>query len=260
MTARAEKVLAAVVLTIVTRMLFVALARWSGAHDTASPPWMALPIDAAIPVLPMAVWAYLSWYAAPLLIFWAELWEFRRVIVAVLLAFLACSAGWLLVPAAIERPQLAPSAALSLHALRGLYQIDPPTNLFPSFHAALAAIIARTPLGPPVMRWMTRGWMVAICFGCVLTKQHYVLDVAAGIIVGVGAVVSVDRWIPVVTEGLRRGSWAGGDSLQPVVAPSNFPNLCGLGACGCAPSASHQVQLCQCGDSRCFDGNACVGR
>ncbi len=220
MTVRVEKVLAAVVLTIVTRMLFVVLARWSGAHDTASPPWMSLPIDVTVPVVPVAVWVYLSWYAAPLVIFWAELRQFRGMIAAVLLAFLACSAGWLLVPAAIERPQLAPSAALSLHALHSLYQIDPPTNLFPSFHAALAAIIARTPIGPPVMRWITRGWMVAICFACVLTKQHYVLDVAAGIIVGVGAAASIDRCIPAVTARLRRGSWSGRDSFQPVVAPT----------------------------------------
>lgn len=38
----------------------------------------------------------------------------------------------------------------------------------------------------------------------------------------------------------------------------DFPELCGLGACGCAPSSSHEIQLCECGSGRCFDGTACV--
>jgi hypothetical protein len=41
---------------------------------------------------------------------------------------------------------------------------------------------------------------------------------------------------------------------------SDFPSLCGLGACGCAPAASHQIQLCACGDGRCFDGSTCITR
>lgn len=39
-----------------------------------------------------------------------------------------------------------------------------------------------------------------------------------------------------------------------------FPSTCGLGACGCAPSASHPVRVCQCGAGRCFDGTSCIAR
>ncbi len=38
----------------------------------------------------------------------------------------------------------------------------------------------------------------------------------------------------------------------------DFPNTCLIGACGCAPTSSHQVKTCQCGEGKCFDGNACV--
>ena len=38
----------------------------------------------------------------------------------------------------------------------------------------------------------------------------------------------------------------------------DFPNSCLIGACGCAPAASHQVKTCSCGAGKCFDGNACV--
>jgi heat shock protein HslJ len=38
----------------------------------------------------------------------------------------------------------------------------------------------------------------------------------------------------------------------------DFPNTCLMGACGCAPEHSHQVQVCRCPGGRCFDGKACV--
>jgi hypothetical protein len=38
----------------------------------------------------------------------------------------------------------------------------------------------------------------------------------------------------------------------------DFPNSCLIGACGCSPTDSHQVKTCDCGESKCFDGNSCV--
>ena len=38
----------------------------------------------------------------------------------------------------------------------------------------------------------------------------------------------------------------------------DFPNNCLIGACGCAPSASHEVKICDCGEGKCFDGIGCV--
>lgn len=38
----------------------------------------------------------------------------------------------------------------------------------------------------------------------------------------------------------------------------DFPNSCLIGACGCAPSASHEVKICDCGEDKCFDGIECV--
>ncbi len=41
---------------------------------------------------------------------------------------------------------------------------------------------------------------------------------------------------------------------------SDFPNTCLIGACGCAPDASHQVSVCDCGDASCFDDASCTRR
>jgi hypothetical protein len=41
-------------------------------------------------------------------------------------------------------------------------------------------------------------------------------------------------------------------------AVNDFPNLCLMGACGCAPGDSHQIRGCNCGTDKCFNGTACV--
>ncbi|NIO23188.1 MAG: hypothetical protein GTN38_04150 [Candidatus Aenigmarchaeota archaeon] len=38
----------------------------------------------------------------------------------------------------------------------------------------------------------------------------------------------------------------------------DFPNTCLIGPCGCSPENSHEVKICDCGEGRCFDGDACV--
>jgi hypothetical protein len=39
-----------------------------------------------------------------------------------------------------------------------------------------------------------------------------------------------------------------------------FPNTCTTGACGCAPDASHEVDVCICPTNTCFDGESCVAQ
>ena len=39
---------------------------------------------------------------------------------------------------------------------------------------------------------------------------------------------------------------------------SDFPNSCLVGACGCSTENSHEVKICNCGESKCFDGDECV--
>jgi hypothetical protein len=41
-------------------------------------------------------------------------------------------------------------------------------------------------------------------------------------------------------------------------AVSDFPNTCLIGACGCAPTSSHEVKVCECPEGKCFDGNTCT--
>jgi heat shock protein HslJ len=54
----------------------------------------------------------------------------------------------------------------------------------------------------------------------------------------------------------RSGGTVGTASCCGLVG--DFPSTCLLGACGCAPDSSHEVQACQCPPGRCFDGKSCV--
>ena len=38
---------------------------------------------------------------------------------------------------------------------------------------------------------------------------------------------------------------------------SDFPNTCLIGACGCSPTSSHEINVCDCGEGKCWNGNTC---
>jgi len=193
-------------LQTVVATVFIAVQRPAGPGGGISTPWFASRLDCLLPLMPWTVWLYLSWYVAPAMILLADRRSFRVYASAVLFSFLCCTAGWLLLPASIDRPTLDASAGLSISALRVVYRFDSPCNLFPSFHAALAAVVFLLPHGSGLARAVVCGWMLAICVSCVLTKQHYVFDVLSGILVGWFAVASAGRcaeWV----DGLRAAAW-----------------------------------------------------
>jgi hypothetical protein len=53
---------------------------------------------------------------------------------------------------------------------------------------------------------------------------------------------------------------SGGNITNQLCCQSSgdFPNTCLIGACGCAPSSSHEVKVCVCPEGECFDGNQCT--
>jgi membrane-associated phospholipid phosphatase len=183
MTAAREKALIAVVAQVVVATTFVGMGHLTAARDATPPAWLVTSLDRALPLVPLAVWPYVSWYALPVLFFRGDRPEFRRATVAALLAFVLCVLGYLLVPVAIRRPPIA-ADGVSAGLLDLVYAVDPPVNVFPSFHAALAGVVLGLRAVSPRWRPGLALWMTAICVSCVLTKQHYALDVVAGLAVG----------------------------------------------------------------------------
>jgi len=186
MTARTEKALIALAVQTVLAAGFVAIGQATARHAIPPPPWLDTPLDRSVPLVPGWVWVYATWYPAPLALLAAERIRFRRAAAAVLVAFAACACGYLAWPVRIDRPP-ADGRGASFAALAVLYRIDPPVNVFPSFHAALAAVLVAVGPARGPARTGIVAWMLAVCVSCVLTKQHYVLDVLAGAAVGFAA-------------------------------------------------------------------------
>lgn len=192
MTTRPEKAILALAAAAILPPAFHATSALSYAHRIPPPGWLATRVDRGLPVVPESVWLYLSWYGAPIILMLLPREDFRRAYGAVLVAFILCLVGHLLFPVALPRPALDPSRSPSEAVLAILYKFDLPVGLFPSFHAALAAIlIGHCPAWRTFPRLAVGGWMIAICSSCVLIKQHYVLDVATGWVVGICAMRSV---------------------------------------------------------------------
>ncbi len=188
MTARQERLLLTLGSTVALGSAFVAVSSSASPRARLPPAWFPETLDTHLPVVPGTVWLYASWYLAPLLLQLLPRARFRRATIAATLALLVCVTGHLLFPISIARPAINPHGTISEAALALLYSVDPPVSLFPSFHAAIAAIVSWH--APATTRWgqaLFNVWMLAICASCVLTRQHYVLDVIGGWIVGARA-------------------------------------------------------------------------
>jgi membrane-associated phospholipid phosphatase len=180
-TPAAEKALISVVLSAIIVPLFIATGELPANHAPAS--WLITRWDSIIPVMPIAVWPYISWYLAPVPLLAATRRNFRLAACAIALAFVVCTIGYVVFPASMQRPAIAGST-LSERVLLLLYGIDPPWNIFPSFHAALCAVLWRPLFGGGVARKIMPLWMATICASCVLTKQHNLIDIVVGLVVG----------------------------------------------------------------------------
>ncbi len=184
MSSRLEKLLVALLLQITVAGGFFVAERYVSAHAMAPPAWLATPIDARLPLLPGAVWFYISWYPAPLALLCTERRKFRHGALAMFAAFALCMIGYALIPVSIARPTLDHIAGVSGNVLRRVYAIDAPVNLFPSFHAAAAMVVVLIFFDLGKARYALLLWLLGVGASCVLIKQHYVFDVIAGVLVG----------------------------------------------------------------------------
>jgi hypothetical protein len=192
MTLRTEKALVSVTLAAILGPLFFHVSALTAARSIPPPPWLVTPLDRHLPIVPAAVWLYVSWYPICTVGLFAGRTTLRRTYCAYTLAFLMCLAGYLALPVTIARPNISHADGLSVAMLRALYDLDPPVNIFPSFHAAVAAILWRLRPASRVGSVAVSAWTIALCMACVLTRQHYVLDVIAGLFVGGTAITLVD--------------------------------------------------------------------
>ena len=147
--------------------------------------------DQQVPLLPSWIFIYLGCY-----IFWAfnyilvghiyknDRREFYRFVATDIISRLICGLFFFLMPTTNVRPEvLGDSFAES--ALRFLYHIDKPSNLFPSIHCIVSWMCF---VGIRGSKLVPKGYKAVSCVIALLVvistqvlKQHYIVDAIAGL-------------------------------------------------------------------------------
>jgi len=144
-----------------------------------------LDLDRVVPLMP--IWAliygslYLFLILLPVLVVRQED-HIRRTVLAYLMVWSAAYVCFLVYPTMAPRPPKVIGEGFGVWGLRFLYSADPPYNCFPSLHVAHSFVSALT------CYRLHRGVGIAATVSASLvgvstlyTKQHYILDVLAGV-------------------------------------------------------------------------------
>ena len=150
-------------------------------------------IDRMIPFLPWTVSIYFGCY-----IFWIVNYflcvrqgrkEAYRFLSADFLAKCICLLFFLFFPTTNTRPQITGDGFWN-QAMRFLYWIDAPDNLFPSIHCLVSWLSYIGIRGRKTVPYWYRGFScvaaISVFISTVTTKQHVIADVAAGILLAEG--------------------------------------------------------------------------
>ncbi|MBM4354332.1 MAG: phosphatase PAP2 family protein [Deltaproteobacteria bacterium] len=151
--------------------------------------------DRAIPEIRPWVFFYLTVYfvyAIPLL-YLDDVRQLAKLGVAQVATLLVCYVVFVAFPVATVRVAV-PVSDISSYTLALVRELDPPWNCFPSTHCTICTIAS-------LAVWRQHRWMglwlvvstVLICVSTLLTKQHYLLDVLAGVLLGGLVWVAVDK-------------------------------------------------------------------
>ena len=148
--------------------------------------FLRTPLDQAIPVVPVFVIPYISltpYIAVTMaLLLLARVRLFRSAAAAMIIAWLVSYAFYVFLQSYVARPELAGSDPLTA-LIRTVYAGDQPYNDFPSLHTSLSTVVA-------VHWWrvdrrigiVAGAWTLLIIASTVLIHQHYLADLAAGLI------------------------------------------------------------------------------
>lgn len=188
--ARPYRVTAPMVLLVSLVPLYLVIARLAGEGAVHAP---ELAVDRLLPLVPLWALVYGALYAflivVPVLVVQQQE-LIRRTVWAYLTVWLVAYVGFLLYPTVAPRAEMVtvPGQGFAVWGLQTLYDADPPYNCFPSIHvahsfvSALACSRVHRTLGVIAI-------LVAslVALSTLFTKQHYVADLAAGILLALTA-------------------------------------------------------------------------
>jgi len=151
---------------------------------------MSCLFDAKISLIPGFVFIYVLafpfWYLITYFYLRLGREQALRFSISNISAKMLCAALFILIPSALVRPELAGETP-SVRLLGLIYSNDAPNNLFPSIHCLESWFCFRCLWDEKKVPLLVKGFAFVfaglICASTVLTKQHVLLDIPAGILV-----------------------------------------------------------------------------
>jgi membrane-associated phospholipid phosphatase len=148
--------------------------------------FLETPVDRALPVVPVFAIPYVSlipYIGVSLIVFlFFRVRVYRSAAITMIIVWFISYAFYFFLQSYIARPQITGSDPFS-GMIRSIYASDRPYNDFPSLHTSLSTIIAihwwrlDRRVGLPAAIWTA-----LIVASTVLVKQHYLADVAGGLV------------------------------------------------------------------------------
>lgn len=160
----------------------------------------ALALDRLLPLAPTwaLVYGALYGFLIVLPVFVVQQQELiRRTVWAYLTVWIVAYICFMLYPTVAPRPETVMGNGFAVWGLRFLYDADPPYNCFPSLHvahsfvSALACFRVHRTLGIVALSGAS-----LVALSTLFTKQHYVVDLVAGILLALAAYAVFLRGYP----------------------------------------------------------------
>lgn len=155
---------------------------------------MTLPIDLKIPAVPLFSYVYIISYA-----YWAFNYILicrngkamcRRFVTAEVMGKAVCFLMFMLIPCTFARPAADTLSGPGAWLLRLVYAMDEPTRLIPSIHCYASYMCVRPLFSrefksfPLSYKLFSLVFTLLICLSTLFTRQHVIVDVFAGILLG----------------------------------------------------------------------------
>ena len=151
--------------------------------------------DKILPPLPRSIWLYLSFFPYCFLaaLDGGSLRRTGRLLGCVALEAMVSYRSFLKFPSAYPRPTVRAEDPRLDAAWRSLHQADPPANTFPSVHVGHSYLLALA-LSHHLPRRHSDAlllWASLITASTLTTKQHYLIDLAGGVVAAEAIVTHV---------------------------------------------------------------------
>jgi membrane-associated phospholipid phosphatase len=159
---------------------------------------LAIPLDRKIPFVPQLALVYFSTYifiVQPFIIL-ADARQFYWMLASFISITLIANLIHATVPSKVERIEMLASDGLSGKLIILFQKICKPYGNFPSMHVALSVPVvgANFIAAGPIEGGLTLLWAILIALSTLYTKQHYILDVLAGLVGGM-LIYTLTYWL-----------------------------------------------------------------